>query len=170
MAALHPLQPCGCHDTDAARWPRQRLRPRTPAGAAADQTHSPCRLALRSPPPASAVDPQRPRLQQTRFERRVAAAAQRLQRWAKNPWRRLSLLAIVLLSSFAVGSGLGAITGALARIDQISALICVLLLEMAVRLRRPLLQRPGDRLGLQLLDMVRLGLLYGLIMDAFKLL
>ena len=59
--------------------------------------------------------------------------------------------------------------GALARIDQISALICVLLLEIAVRLRRPLLQRPGDRLGLQLLDMVRLGLLYGLILDGFKL-
>lgn len=108
-------------------------------------------------------------MQQTRFEQRVASAGEGLQRWARNPWRRLSLLAIVLLASFAVGSGLGAITGALARIDQISALICVLLLEIAVRLRRPLLQRPGDRLGLQLLDMVRLGLLYGLILDAFKL-
>jgi hypothetical protein len=32
------------------------------------------------------------------------------------------------------------------------------------------LQRPGDRLGLQLLDMARMGVLYGLIVDAFKLL
>lgn len=111
-----------------------------------------------------------PRYQQTRFQRRVAAAGSALERWATNPWRRASLLLIVLLGSFAVGGGLGAITGALSEIDQIPALICVLLLEAAVRLRRPLLRRPGDRLGLQLLDMTRMGLLYGLTIDAFKLL
>ena len=110
------------------------------------------------------------RYQQTRFQRRVAAAGAALEAWAGNPWRRLSLLALVLLASFAVGGGLGVITGALSKIDQFSALICVLLLESAVRLRRPLLRRQGDRLGLQLLDMVRMGLLYGLILDAFKLL
>jgi hypothetical protein len=48
--------------------------------------------------------------------------------------------------------------------------VCVLLLEGAVRLRRSLLRHPGDRLGLQLLDMTRMGLLYGLTIDAFKLL
>lgn len=76
----------------------------------------------------------------------------------------------MLLAGFAVGGGLGAITGALSEIDQIPALVIVLLLEAAVRLRRPLLRHPGDRLGLQLLDMARLGLLYGLILDGFKLL
>jgi hypothetical protein len=33
-----------------------------------------------------------------------------------------------------------------------------------------LLRRQGDRLILQLLDMARLGLLYGLLLDGFKLL
>ena len=82
----------------------------------------------------------------------------------------MSLLLIVLLSSFVIGGGLGAITGALSEIDQIPALVCVVLLEVAVRLRRSLLRRSGDRLGLQLLDTGRIGLLYGLTMDAFKLL
>ncbi len=111
-----------------------------------------------------------PRYQQTRFQRRIAACGSALERWAANPWRRFSLLAIVLLAGFAIGGGLGAITGALSEIDQIPALACVLLLEGAVRLRRPLLKQPGDRLGLQLLDMARMGVLYGLILDAFKLL
>lgn len=111
-----------------------------------------------------------PRYQQTRFQRRVAAAGAALERWAANPWRRVSLLLIVLLGSFVIGGGLGAITGALSEIDQIPALVCVVLLEVAVRLRRSLLRRSGDRLGLQLLDTGRIGLLYGLTMDAFKLL
>jgi hypothetical protein len=33
-----------------------------------------------------------------------------------------------------------------------------------------LLRRQGDRLILQLLDMARLGLLYGVLLDGFKLL
>ena len=118
--------------------------------------------------PSPSLPPRR--YQQTRFQRRIAAAGDGLERWATNPWRRVSLLAIVLLGSFAIGGGLGAVTGALSEIDQIPALACVLLLEAAVRLRRPLLERQGDRLGLQLLDMVRMGLLYGLVLDAFKLL
>lgn len=117
---------------------------------------------------SSSPDP-RTRYQQTRFQRRVAAAGAGLEQWALNPWRRVSLLLIVLLGSFAIGGGLGTITGALSEIDQLSALVCVLLLEAAVRLRRPLLHRSGDRLALQLLDMLRMGLLYGLTLDAFKL-
>mgnify|MGYP003343157749 CR=1 FL=1 len=109
-------------------------------------------------------------LQQTRFQRRVADAATALQEWALNPWRRLSLLLIVLLVGMVLGGSLGSITGALAYFDPLSALVCVLGLEAAVRLRPRLLRSPGPRLGLQLLDMARLGILYGLLLDGFKLL
>jgi len=109
------------------------------------------------------------RYQQTRFQQRVAQAGEGLGRWATNPWRRASLLLIVLLASFAIGSGLGTITGALSSIDQLSALACVLVIEAAARLRGRLVRRP-DRLGLQLVDMGRMGLLYGLLLDGFKLL
>jgi hypothetical protein len=110
-----------------------------------------------------------PRYQQTRFQLRVAQAGDRLVRWAANPWRRFSLLLIVLLTAFAIGNGVGAISGALAMIDQVWAFACVLLIETAARLRARLRGRP-DRLGLQLLDMARMGLLYGLLLDGFKLL
>ncbi len=112
----------------------------------------------------------KPRFQQTRFQQRVAQVSDRLADWAANPWRRLSLLLIVLLLGFVVGGGLGSITGALAYLDQMSALVCVVAIEVAARCRRPLLERPGDRLGLQLLDMARMGLLYGLLLDGFKVL
>lgn len=125
-----------------------------------------------APLPAAATRraPATPRLQRTRLQASLGGAGQRLQRWAENPWRRLSLLLIVLLSCFFIGGAIGTITGALAFLDPLAALICVVAIELAVRWRRPLLQQPGDRLGLQLLDMARIGLLYGLLLEGFKLL
>lgn len=109
-------------------------------------------------------------LQQTRFQRQVAELGPSLERWAANPWRRLSLLLILLLISFSLGGAVGSITGALAKLDPLGSLVCVVLMELAVRARGPLLRGGGDRLKLQLLDMVRMGLLYGLLLDGFKLL
>ncbi|HBH73451.1 MAG TPA: DUF565 domain-containing protein [Synechococcales bacterium UBA10510] len=106
---------------------------------------------------------------QTRFQRQVIGAASNLERWAANPWRRLSLLTIVLLASFSIGGAVGSITGALAKLDPLSAGLSVALMELAIRARGPLQSQPGDRLGLQLLDMARIGLLYGLLIDGFKL-
>ena len=110
------------------------------------------------------------RYQQTRLQSRVAASGDRLAIWAANPWRRLSLLLIILLAGFVVGSGVGMVTGTLSAIDQLGALICVASLELAVRLRSPLRRRTGDPLAMQMVDMARMGLLYGLLLDGFKIL
>jgi hypothetical protein len=112
----------------------------------------------------------KPRYQQTRFQQRVAQAIASLERWASNPWRRLSLQLIVLLISFSIGGAIGTISGAFSELDPVGALICVSAIELAIRARGPLLRRQGDRLILQLLDMARLGLLYGVLLDGFKLL
>ena len=80
------------------------------------------------------------------------------------------MLLIVLLTAFWIGSSIGAITGAADESDPVAALICVLALELATRLRRRLIDLPGDRLPLQLLDMTRIGMLYGLLLEGFKLL
>ncbi|MEB3265776.1 MAG: DUF565 domain-containing protein [Cyanobacteriota bacterium] len=93
-----------------------------------------------------------------------------MNQWAANPWRRLSLLLIILLVAFVAGSGVGMVTGALSAIDQIGALVCVVALELAVRMRGPIRRRSVHRLGLQMLDMARMGLLYGLLLDGFKIL
>lgn len=108
--------------------------------------------------------------QQTRFQRQLIALGETLVQWAQNPWRRLSLQVIVLLTAFSIGGAVGSITGALSKLDPVGALICVVMVELAIRARGPLLRRNGDRLGLQLLDMARIGLLYGLLLDGFKLL
>jgi hypothetical protein len=116
----------------------------------------------------TATPPER-RYQQTRFQEQIAQAKAGLERWAANPWRRLSLLVIVLLISFSIGGAVGSITGTLAKLDPVGALICVGAIEVAIRLRGGLLRRRGDPLVLQLLDMARIGLLYGLLLDGFKL-
>ena len=110
------------------------------------------------------------RYQQTGFQERVAQARAALESWAANPWRRSSLLLIVLLISFSIGGAVGSITGTLAKLDPVGALICVAAIELAIRARGPLIRRDGDALVLQLLDMGRIGLLYGLLLDGFKLL
>ena len=42
--------------------------------------------------------------------------------------------------------------------------------EALVRIRRPWSKRADARLGLQLLDMARIGLIYGLLLEGFKML
>jgi hypothetical protein len=77
---------------------------------------------------------------------------------------------IVLLGTFLIGNGIGTLTGARAFLDPPAALLCVLAMELAIRLRGPLLRRSRNNLGLQLLDMTRLGFCYGLLLEGFKLL
>jgi hypothetical protein len=110
------------------------------------------------------------RLQQTRFHQRIDRSWERLERWAGNPWRRLSLQLIVLLSAFVIGTQVGAITGVVDALDPVIALLTVALIELAIRLRPALLSRDEARLRLSLLDMTRIGLLYGLLIEGFKLL
>lgn len=112
----------------------------------------------------------RPDFQQTRFQRQLVNAGDQLVRWAGNPWRRGSLQLITLLLSFSLGGVVASIAGQIGQIDPIGALLCVLTMEWAVRARGRLRRRQGDRLPLQLLDMARIGLLYGLLLDGFKLL
>ncbi|MCF8132519.1 MAG: DUF565 domain-containing protein [Synechococcus sp. Tobar2m-G35] len=108
-------------------------------------------------------------MQNTRLRRRGALAFQQLTGWATNPWRRSSLLLIVLLAGFVSGTSLGALAGAVDAFDPLAALVCVLVFEMAIRLRRPLLRRVGsERLALDLLDMARMGVTYGLLLEGFK--
>lgn len=110
-----------------------------------------------------------PRFQQTRFQQRITQSGNLLEAWAENPWRRLSLLLIVLLGGFVIGGSVGSITGALSLFDPLGALVCVLAIELAARVRGRLLAQPL-KLRLQVLDMARMGLLYGLLLDGFKLL
>jgi hypothetical protein len=43
-------------------------------------------------------------------------------------------------------------------------------IEVAARVRGPLLRQPNQALTVGLFDMTRIGLLYGLLLDGFKVL
>ncbi len=108
--------------------------------------------------------------QPTRLQRNFGQAFERLDLWTRNPWRRYSLFIIILLTGFLLGSSIGVINGVLALMDPVGAFFVVLLLETMVRVRRyePFLKRP--KIVLQIIDVARIGLLYGLLMEGFKLL
>ncbi len=63
---------------------------------------------------------------------------------------------------------MGALAGAMNFLDPLAALLFVILAELAIRVRKPLLRKGGDRLLLGLLDMARMGLIYGLLLEGFK--
>ena len=107
------------------------------------------------------------RLQSTRLQTNVGAALQRLDHWARNPWRRLSLLALAALIGFLIGSAITSVAGVLGQIDPVAALVVVLGAELTIRRRRS--SEPSLKLPQQLLDLGRIGFLYGLFLEAFKL-
>ena len=116
-----------------------------------------------SSPETSAVQ----RLQSTRLQTNVGAALQRLDRWAGNPWRRFSLLALAGLIGFLIGSAITSVAGVLGQMDPVAALVVVLGTELTIRRRRS--SEPSLKLPQQLLDLGRIGFLYGLFLEGFKL-
>ncbi len=107
--------------------------------------------------------------QSTGLNRNIINIVERIEFWAENPWRRFSLLLITLLASFVLGSSIGMINGVLALMDPVGAFFTVMIIETMIRLRGPLLISKKSRILLQTLDMVRIGLIYGLFMEGFKL-
>ena len=104
--------------------------------------------------------------QSTRLQRSFGGLVQQLETWAANPWRRLSVLSIAALFGFLVGSAITSVAGVLGQMDPVGALIVVLGTEATVRLRRA----GSPTLVEQVLNASRIGLLYGLFLEAFKLL
>ena len=105
-------------------------------------------------------------LQSTRLQRSFGNALQQFEVWASNPWRRLSVLSIAALLGFFVGSAITSVAGVLGQMDPIGALIVVVGTELTVRMRNS----GSSALLHQVLGMSRIGLLYGLFLEAFKLL
>ena len=110
------------------------------------------------------------KFQETNLNLLLGKSLDRLEAWALNPWRRYSLLVIFLLIGFLFGASIGTINGVLALMDPIGAFFAVLLLEFAIRLRRYWPSSNGYRITLNIIDSLRIGFLYGLLMEGFKLL
>ena len=108
--------------------------------------------------------------QSTGLNRNITNILERIEDWSDNPWRRFSLLLITFLSSFVLGSSIGMINGALALMDPVGSFFTVIIIEIMIRIRGSLLKKKRSNVLLQIIDMIRIGLIYGLFMEGFKLL
>ena len=110
------------------------------------------------------------RLQSTILYKFCSGFLDDLAIWASNPWRRYSLLIIIFLIGFFVGSSLGMISGALSLMDPVGAFFTVLFFELIIRLRFYFKDIKKPTIILGIFDMLRIGLAYGLFTEALKLL
>ena len=109
--------------------------------------------------------------QSTGFSRNIVNIISRLDLWVANPWRKYSLLIIIFFFAFSVGSSIGMINGALALMDPVGAFFTVVLIEFFVRFRRLEIKRNEVRsISRSIMDSFRMGFVYGLFMEGFKLL
>ena len=107
-------------------------------------------------------------MQRTRLRRVMGESLHGLALWAANPWRYVSLLAVIFTGAFALGNGITTISGTLNLFDPIAAITAMTLTEVLVR-QRPFLQRQRNHLWLHLVDAFRVGFLYGVLLDGFRL-
>ena len=77
------------------------------------------------------------------------------------------MLALAGLTGFLFGSAITSVAGVLGQMDPVAALVVVLGAELTIRRRRS--AEPSLKLPQQLLDLARIGFLYGLFLEGFKL-
>ena len=111
-----------------------------------------------------------PRMQKTFLYKSSTKFVDRLATWAVNPWKRYSLLAIIFLVGFLIGSSLGMINGVIALMDPVGAFIALIFLEILIKARFIILKSRNPIIVVRILDMFRLGLTYGLFSEGLKLL
>lgn len=108
-------------------------------------------------------------LQGTRLERGLRDGPEVFSRWARHPWRRVSLLVLTFLVAFFLGNTITSVAGALSLLDPLVAVVAVAFSELLVRQRTRLRQQRGEQqIWLHLLDMLRMGFLYGLVLDGLR--
>jgi hypothetical protein len=119
-------------------------------------------------------------MQNTRLNTLIDRLVRQFTQWAQNPWRRLSLIIISLLFGNFLATAIATSTGQRADLDITISLILLGITELISWLayrndpsRRSAevdnmitSQRP---LWIAILNSLKLGLIYGLFVEAFKL-
>jgi Protein of unknown function (DUF565) len=120
-------------------------------------------------------------MQNTRLNTLFNRTTQQFTRWSQNPWRRLSLIIISLLFGNFLASAIATTTGQRANLDTILSVTLLITTESiswlvysqrANNLRRDegnLVVVAPRPLWLVMLNSLKLGTIYGLFVEAFKL-
>jgi hypothetical protein len=113
-------------------------------------------------------------MQRTRLNSLVVVASDRLELLFSNPWRRISLSLISILLGFFMGSAVATTAGQNAVWDITAAALLFLateLINLVVYRPRPQPGTPAAKrsLYLDVLNLFKIGLIYNLFLEAFKL-
>lgn len=110
-------------------------------------------------------------MQRTRLNTLVDRLGDRWIRWIFNPWRRLSLVIIALLFGNFFAIAIASVAGQTADIDIVVAAFLLGAVEVASWLVYRRAPRAGERrsLPLEVLNSFKIGITYGLFVEAFKL-
>jgi hypothetical protein len=115
-------------------------------------------------------------MQNTRLNTLIETLAQGTIGWLQNPWRRISLVVISLLTGNFFATVAATTAGQNADIDVLASLLLLIFVELVSwlvynnRRRSPGGEpSPGRSLLLENLNGFKLGMIYGLFVEAFKL-
>lgn len=108
-------------------------------------------------------------MQNTRLNNLFNTIGERLRQWLFNPWRRLSVLIISWLFGFFLGSAVSTTAGQTAEWDVAIAAFLVALTEVGSRIFYGRSVRERQALWVEALNILKVGLIYSLFLEAFKL-
>ena len=109
-------------------------------------------------------------MQNTRLNNLVDSLSSLVGGWFRNPWRRLSLLTIALLSGVFLGTAIPTTAGQAADWDIVGAALLVIFTELSSRIfYRSNRQGVSRSLLIEMLNALKIGLTYSLFIEAFKL-
>jgi hypothetical protein len=105
-------------------------------------------------------------VQRTRLNTLVDVTGRRIELLFSNPWRRIALSLIALLLGFFLGSAIATTAGQDATWDVSGAAILFLFTELIAKF---VYSRPRRWLWLDIINLTRIGIIYSLFLEAFKL-
>ncbi len=119
-------------------------------------------------------------MQNTRLNTLLDRVFQQFTRWAQNPWRRISVIIISLLLGNFLASAISTSTGQKAELDISISLMLLLITESISwltygsdlgRRRSGEIQSIANQrpIWIGIINSLKLGLVYGLFMEALKL-
>jgi hypothetical protein len=108
-------------------------------------------------------------MQNTRLSTIVNTTTAQLNQTFRNPWRRISLVIISWLVGFFLGSAISTSAGQRAELDVVAAFFIVLATEIVSRFSYAGSERYRRSLIADVLNSLKIGMIYSLFLEAFKL-
>ncbi len=108
-------------------------------------------------------------MQNTRLNNLFDTIVKSLGQWFLNPWRRISLQIISFLFGFFMGTAIATTAGQRAELDIYVAAVLVMATEISSRIVYSRKAEQRKVLWVETLNLFKVGFIYSLFVEAFKL-